>query len=95
MENQDGASLIHEAQAVNNQSNTTDEFELKMFWRIRWYLIYLYTTVLFVSLTIAVIFAIMTRNFIPSIIPASWHFAMRPIILWAFPNKLQIGRAHL
>jgi NADH:ubiquinone oxidoreductase subunit K len=73
---------------MEKQSDRVD-FELKMFWRFRWFLVYLYAAALILSIAFATIIAIITRNVIPSIIPTSLLLAMKPIILWAFSNRLQ------
>jgi hypothetical protein len=84
VDKQDTASLIHEA--IDNQSDH-DNFELKMFWRMRWFLVYLYATALILSMAVVTIIAIITRNIIPSIIPTSLFLAMKPIIKWAFSRQ--------
>ncbi len=65
--------------------------ELKVFWQIRWFLIYLLTAYFILSITAIVTIAITTRNPILSGIPTSRHFVvmrtMRPIINFAFPRQ--------
>lgn len=73
-------------QTVNNQSDYSG-YELKMFWRLRWFLVYLYAVALILSIAAAVIIAIVTRNVLPGIIPTPLLLAMKPIVNWTFSRQ--------
>ena len=83
-------------QSVNNQSDRSTD-ELKMFWRLRWFLVYLYATALILSIAAAVIITIVTRNVISSVLLTPLLLAMKPIVKWAFVcinRGEQMARAH-
>ncbi len=57
-------------------------------WRFRWFLIYLYSVALILSIIAAVVIAIVTKNVLPGIIPAPLLLAMKPIVKWAFSGQI-------
>ncbi len=54
--------------------------------KVRRFFIYLYAIALLLSIAASVIIVIVTKNPLPSLIPASLLLSMRPMIRWAFPR---------
>lgn len=69
------------------QQGYNQQFADPQIWRFRWFLVYLYAIALILSIIAAVIIAIVTRNFLPGIIPAPLLLAMKPIVKWAFSSQ--------
>jgi hypothetical protein len=66
------------------QQDYTQQSSDLQIWRFRWFLVYLYSIALILSIIAAVFIAIITKSVYPGAIPAPLLLAMKPIVKWAF-----------